>query len=154
MLIGRRGCVIGASLRSTSWRARKCLIRSRCHNPRDERGGDPPRRSGTDGGGLLVVGVAAGALVVAAGPGQSNVHDCCRASLPMQLRLSALEGALLMAWDVTIVRCAPSGRTACDLRTRLPHGPGAVRVLIYRLCHSRERVQLTAAIHLDGAAAT
>jgi hypothetical protein len=34
-----------------------------------------------------------------------------------------------------------------------PHGPGAVRVLIYRLCDGRERVQSTAAIHLNGSVA-
>src|SRR5713226_1172197 len=33
--------------------------------------------------------------------------------------------------------------SAFDFQTQVPHGPGAVRVLIYRLCDSRERVQLT-----------
>jgi hypothetical protein len=27
--------------------------------------------------------------------------------------------------------------SAFDFRTQVPHGPGAVRVLIYRLCESR-----------------
>src|SRR5467141_2617416 len=33
--------------------------------------------------------------------------------------------------------------SAFDFQTQVPHGPAAVRVLIYRLCDSRERVQLT-----------
>jgi len=33
--------------------------------------------------------------------------------------------------------------SAFDFRTQVPHGPGAVRVLIYRLCDSRQRVQST-----------
>ena len=40
--------------------------------------------------------------------------------------------------------------SAFDFQTQVPHGPGAVRVLIYRLCDSRVRVQSTAAIHLGG----
>ena len=43
---------------------------------------------------------------------------------------------------------------AFDFQTQVPHGPGAVRVLIYRLFDSRDPVQLTFEIHLDGAAAT
>ena len=43
---------------------------------------------------------------------------------------------------------------AFDFQTQVPHGHGAVRVLIYRLYESRERVQLTFEIHLDRAAAT
>ena len=40
--------------------------------------------------------------------------------------------------------------SAFDFRTQVPHGPGAVRLLVYRLCDTRERVQSTDAIHLNG----
>jgi hypothetical protein len=72
MLSGQRGYVVGASRRSELWRAQKFVIRSRCNNPRHERDGDPAPRSGADGGrGARSRRVAAGALVVAAGLGQS-----------------------------------------------------------------------------------
>ena len=40
--------------------------------------------------------------------------------------------------------------SAFDFQTQVPHGLGAVRVLTYRLCDSRDRVQLTFEIRLDG----
>ena len=44
--------------------------------------------------------------------------------------------------------------SAFDFRTGVPHGPSAVRVLIYRLCESVSEFNRRSAIHLDGAAAT
>jgi len=43
--------------------------------------------------------------------------------------------------------------SAFDFRTQVPHGPGAVRVLIYRLCERVSEFNRRSAIHLDGAAA-
>ena len=47
-----------------------------------------------------------------------------------------------MACGRTVLRCASSGVPACDFRSRYLTVRGAVRVLIYRLGDSRERVQL------------
>jgi hypothetical protein len=54
---------------------------------------------------------------------------------------------------LTVLTCASAAHgveCAFDFRTQVPHGPGAVRMLIYRLCDSRGRVQSTVAIHLNG----
>jgi hypothetical protein len=54
------------------------------------------------------------------------------------------------SWSCPLRRQHTRVDSAFDFRTQVLHGLGAVRVLMYRLCDSRERVQSTVAIHLNG----